>query len=388
MKHELLIYDWLKGQPYMKALILHPDFGDSGGVAAYYRKLKDKFSMPVEHFIIGKRPAETGRLRQAFRMLFDYMRFVNVIRRDQVDIVHLNPSLDLKSIVRDGIFLLLGKVFKTKTIMFIHGWDEELAEDIDRYGRWLYKKIFNLNSAVIVLAEEFKARLERWGFTAPIYRECTVADDKEFEALDFDKITSARMKSEKFSVLFISRILKEKGIYETIEAVSILQPALPNLELIIAGDGAELEAARAFVSERQIPNVVFAGYVKAEEKNKLFEKVQILCFPTYYGEGLPVVIIESMAFGLPIITRPVGGVADFFIDGQHGFLTTSRKPSDFAQMIKKLYRDRNLYRQISLFNYTYAKDNFMASNAARRWEALYTSILNGRDSASAQLNTN
>ena len=359
----------------MKALILHPHPEDPGGVAAYYRKLENKFTIPVCHFTVGRRPSEKSLGSKTFRMLYDYIRFIKILRKDRFYIVHLNPSLDMKSLIRDGLFLILSKAYKVKTIMFIHGWQNKLAINIERYGRWLYKKIFNLNSAIIVLSEEFKARHERWGITKPIYRESTIADDDEFEAFNIEKIISERLNSEKFRVLFISRILKEKGIYETIEAVSILQSRLPDVELIIAGNGPELEAAKSFVSERKISNILFADYVKGEEKNNLFEKVQTLCFPTYYGEGLPVVIIESMAFGLPIVTRPVGGIADFFNNGLHGFVSLSREPSDYAQMIEKLYLDKNLYQKISHYNYRYAQEHFMASRAALRLEKIYRHAL-------------
>jgi glycosyltransferase involved in cell wall biosynthesis len=82
-----------------------------------------------------------------------------------------------------------------------------------------------------------------------------------------------------------------------------------------------------------------------------------------------------MAFGLPIITRPVGGVKDFFKNEEHGFASTSKEPQVIADSIEKLLLDQELYSTISLNNYHYAQSNFLASDAALRLEKIYESLL-------------
>jgi glycosyltransferase involved in cell wall biosynthesis len=358
----------------MKVVILHPDFSDPGGVAKYYTKLKDKFTIPVQHCIMGRRPEEKGFLSIIYRMIYDYAFFLKNLKKNKCEIILVNPSLDFKSFVRDGIFLLLARTLKKKTIVFFRGWHEAFEFKLKRNYLWLFKYLYGSANAFIVLSGEFKKKLEAWGFTQPIYCEVTVTDDNVLNGFDINDTITERLKSEKWRILFLSRIIKTKGIYETIEAFTLLQTKYPKLELIIAGDGDELESVKSFVRNLSISNILFTGYVNGEEKNKILKSAHILCFPSY-SEGLPNTIIESMAFGLPIVTRLVGGITDFFKNGEHGFATTSKKPEVFADFVERLLKDRALYRKISLCNYEYAMSNFLASSAARRLEKIYESLL-------------
>lgn len=359
----------------MKVLILYPDNRLLGGVASYYLKLKGKFTLPVEYYTIGKRLNEKGILSKIYRMVTDYCRFAIKLKKNQYEVVHVNPSLGRNSFLREGIFLLLARMYNKRTIVFIHGWEKPFERFIERNWLWVFKLLYGKTNAFIVLAEEFKNILELWRCTQPIYREVTVIEDDILQGFDILKAITERQESENWRILFLARIRKNKGIYETIEAVSILKTKYPQLELLIAGDGKELENVKSFVHLRNISNVSFAGFVKGEEKNKLLRSAHVLCFPTTHAEGFPNVIVESMAFGLPVVTRPVGGIADFFKNGEHGFITSSKKPGIFADFMEKLLLDKQLYRKISLNNYHYAQANFLASQAALRLEKIYESLL-------------
>jgi glycosyltransferase involved in cell wall biosynthesis len=298
-----------------------------------------------------------------------------MLKKDECEIVHVNPSLAFKALLREGIFLLLTRMYKKKAIVFFRGWQKSFESSIGHSGLWLFRFLYGKIQAFIVLSEEFKNTLEAWGFTQPIYHEVTVTDDDALQGFDIHKTITERLKSENWHILFLSRIFLEKGIYQTIEAVSILRTKYPRIQLIVAGDGAELQRVKSFVRNRSICNVSFAGHVRGEEKTKLLKSAHVLCFPTHHGEGLPNTVVESMAFGLPIVTRLVGGIADFFHNGEHGFATTSKEPKVFAHLLETLYIDKELYKTISFCNYEYAKSNFLAAHAVLRLEDIYRSVM-------------
>jgi len=85
-----------------------------------------------------------------------------------------------------------------------------------------------------------------------------------------------------------------------------------------------------------------------------------------------------MAYGLPVIAQPIGGLANFFKNGVHGFISDGLDPKVFANLIEKLLIDKALYKTISLYNYQYAQSHFLASDAVSRLEMAYKTVLSNK----------
>ena len=148
----------------------------------------------------------------------------------------------------------------------------------------------------------------------------------------------------------------------------------------MAGDGRELKAARQYACTHQITDVSFIGHVECEEKRKAFQTANAYLFPSYH-EGLPLSVLEAMAFGLPIVTCDVGGLPDFFENGAMGFITEDRDPEVLASLLGRLVSDPALCAKISLFNRNYARMHFTASQIATRIEQIYRVVLGVPDQA-------
>jgi glycosyltransferase involved in cell wall biosynthesis len=190
-------------------------------------------------------------------------------------------------------------------------------------------------------------------------------------------VDSKRKKSSfcGLDILFLSRIEKEKGIYEAIDSFHLLKNKCPQAELTIVGDGSELGLARDYVEEKKIPDVHFKGYLSGKAILEAFVAADVYLFPTWHGEGLPISILEAMVFGLPVLTRPVGGIPDFFEDGKMGFLLESKDPVIWAEMLEKLAFDRELVLSMGEYNHRYAEGKFRPDNVVKRLEAIYESVM-------------
>ena len=95
---------------------------------------------------------------------------------------------------------------------------------------------------------------------------------------------------------------------------------------------------------------------------------------------MPISVLEAMAFGLPVITTRVSGISDFFEDGEMGLFLENREPAHIAEKIRYLLERPELMRQMSKYNFEYAKDRFYAGKVARRFENIVESVMNGRNS--------
>lgn len=94
---------------------------------------------------------------------------------------------------------------------------------------------------------------------------------------------------------------------------------------------------------------------------------------------MPNSVLEAMAFGLPIVTRPVGGIVDLFGKGRIGFMTQSEKPEDFALLLEKFILNPELGLEIGKENYLLAVKNFSASTVAKRLRRIYANVLRGEE---------
>lgn len=350
----------------MKILINTPvlGVGNNGGVSNHYYGLRPYWTEDIKYNYIGKR--STKLHSGIFWILWDIIKFIFRILFWKPNVILLNPSLNKSAMVRDTIFFLIGKLMRRKVAIFIHGWNKDYAKQINH--NW-FTKIYNNASCILVLAKQFRKELIEWGITCPIKLTTTKVSDNLLEGFN---ICLRNGKCD--TLLFLSRIEKTKGIYETIDTYSILKEKFPNLKLRIVGDGSEFLNARSYVINKNIEDITFTGCLSGDRLKKEYINADFYIFPTYYGEGLPTSLLEAMAFGLPCCTRAIGGIADFFENQKMGALFDTLDANLMAKQIETIICDKKKMHEVSEYNYKYAKEHFMASSVAKKLEELLRDI--------------
>jgi len=357
-------------------LLNTPHLDLMGGVANFYRMLRPHLSANVDYFIVGERPGESGRLDRLRRFVRDYLDFLRQLRNGY-DLVHLNPSLGSKAVIRDGMFLLLAKLLGKKVMVFMHGWDRGCEHRLRRYFMPLFRAVYFRADAFVVLCSEFKSNLIDMGYRGPVFTETTAVGDQTLAAAKGVLTKPPSAANRGFNILFLSRLERPKGVYEALQAYRLLKVRHPEATLTIAGHGSELEPLKACVRDQGLEGVIFTGYVRGADKQRVFSSAQAFCLPSY-GEGMPIAVLEAMAFGLPIVTRPVGGLRDLIEEGRTGFLIEGLDPELFADRLEQLLMDPALRRCMAQHNHQYARNHFAAPQVAARIEGIY------RDVASSQ----
>jgi glycosyltransferase involved in cell wall biosynthesis len=346
-------------------LVTTPHLDLPGGVGHYYATLRPYLSANTKYMVYGVAcPSKSGDATRGVQLLVDYGRFVREVIRSRCSVVHLNPSLVYRSWVRDGMFLLIAKILRRRVIVFFRGWDCQLQARIERYMLPLFRSTFLRADTIIVLAHDFKRFLERVGYVRPIIVETTTVDDRAFT------VARGQSESSHFNILYLARLEREKGIYETIDAYRIMKRSHQCATLTIAGDGSESRSVREYVNALHDSDINLVGFVTGVQKEGAFLAADVYCLASW-SEGLPNSVLEAMAYGLPIVTRPVGGIKDFFEQGRMGFLSERRDPATLAEYFALLLRNPELRRQIGAYNRRFARERFPASKVAGRLETIY-----------------
>ena len=341
----------------MKVLVNTPHLKLLGGVANHYIGLRDYWNETVKYNEIGRRGVVPG----IFRLPIDIIVFIWKLISFRPDIILVNPSLSKNAIRRDRIFMSLSCLLGIKTAVFFHGFNLSNVTEIDVQA---LAKNLNRCECVFVLAKEFAEALRSWGVTVPIHMATTKVDDRMIDGFDVSS-RSGKVRT----ILFLARIAENKGIFIALEAFKKISATYPDIHLKVVGDGPELDKAKSMCVQEDIPNVEFTGALSGNELASAFKDSDLYLLPTYY-EGMPTSVLEAMAFGLPVITRPVGGLCDFFENGRMGQMIGSLNPDDFADAVIRIVKDPDLNKAISLYNASYAKENFLASKVARKVESI------------------
>lgn len=148
------------------------------------------------------------------------------------------------------------------------------------------------------------------------------------------------------NVLFIAHCTREKGAFDSIEAIALANERLAaeksplrfRLTLIGAfASVAEEKELRDLILRRNLQNVVtILGFVPDERKYQELRDADIFCFPTYYlAEGQPASLMEAFAFGLPVVTTQWRAIPEMFPEDYPGFVD-AKSPAQIAEKLRLL----------------------------------------------------
>ncbi len=331
-----------------------------GGITNYYKVIRKYLGKNMIYIPRGSFPGNVTILKRLSRIAGDYLKFIYSLVINEIDRVLINTNFEKGSLYRDLFYIFLSKIFKKKIFLFIHGWEEEYEQTFWHKNQWMVK-LFCSCSAYIVLAETFSESLVRHNIKGSIFISSTMVDDTLTA-----KNPIIRNFGKHITILFLARIVLSKGIFESIDAFSMLRKKYSDSRLLVAGTGSELSAARKSVANNELQNVQFLGWVNGEQKAEIFKKAHLYIFPSSHGEGMPISVLEAMAFGLPVLTTPKGGIPDFFEEGKMGFQLETKDPEYIAQKIDYLLQRPDLMKKMSEYNFNYTKEHFYASKVAKR----------------------
>jgi glycosyltransferase involved in cell wall biosynthesis len=149
------------------------------------------------------------------------------------------------------------------------------------------------------------------------------------------------------NVLFVGRLIPVKGIEYLIIAMKDVIAKKPATKLILIGEG--IDKQNLLTLSRHVgieKNVQFVGQVSHDEVFNYMNQADILVLPSL-SEGFPMVILESMACGLPIIASRVGGIPDILTNEINGYLVEAKDSENLANKIILLLQDDSLRKEIS-----------------------------------------
>ncbi|MCZ8186906.1 MAG: glycosyltransferase family 4 protein [Beijerinckiaceae bacterium] len=256
--------------------------------------------------------------------------------------VHVNFG-DRGSAFRKGLIILASALVGAPTLLHLHA--AELVEfhaEGTPLRRWLLRLPFRQASAIIVLGRLWKDWLVR---------------DLGIDAGKIDILcngvpvvptprTFTTEPGRTRTILFLGLLTERKGISDFLAALSLLPGEAPPWRAIIAGHG-DVPRYTALADELGLSGrVEFIGWVGQADVRRLLCSVDMMVLPSYH-EGLPLVILEALGCGAPVITTPVGAIPEFLEQGSEVLLVPPGDRAALSARMLDLLADPALQQSLS-----------------------------------------
>jgi glycosyltransferase involved in cell wall biosynthesis len=292
--------------------------------------------------------AEKGgkhQLRKALRGSLQTARLVKLIAsfRPHAIYLPLTSSPSFLGFLRDAFLIAPGLLLRKHVVVHLHNGSYPYAQATGLKGA-LVRFLMGRVSLAIVLGDRLTSVFQ--GLIPPdrIASVPNGIDDQPFEAARA-RTGTTRLPRDRKRILFVGLMHGPKGFRDLLHAIA----AVPGGEFVFAGEWPsreEEEEVRAFVRDHGIGGqTTFLGVVTGDAKYDLFTSADIFVLPSHY-EGLPVVVLEAMAAGLPIVCTNCGALDLTVKDGWNGFFVPRSSPQVLAARLNQLLDDEGLRRSM------------------------------------------
>jgi glycosyltransferase involved in cell wall biosynthesis len=171
----------------------------------------------------------------------------------------------------------------------------------------------------------------------------------------------------------VGRLSPEKGVEVALRVFELVRRRVPSAQLYVVGEGPERVALEEDARRLGLgDSVVWLGY--QEDLKRLYSRMSVFLLPSR-SEGLPNVVLEAMALGLPVVATAVGGVPEVVTDGRSGFLTSSEDVEGLARRVADLLEDEPLRQRLAQDALHDVRSRFSLGARLSALEQIYREVL-------------
>lgn len=200
-----------------------------------------------------------------------------------------------------------------------------------------------------------------------------------YTGVDVTRFVPGAAPPEPAQVLFVGRLAAKKGVIHLLRAMTEVQRAVPEAEVVIAGDGdlrPALESAAAALGIR----ARFLGVQTPAQVNALMQRATVVCGPSVVdargnAEGLPFTFLEAQACGCPVVVSTSGGTGEGVADGETGFLFAPGDEAALARHLITVLTDPALRARMSLAARRHMERAFNLETQTRQLEREYDALV-------------
>lgn len=188
-------------------------------------------------------------------------------------------------------------------------------------------------------------------------------------------------------LVFVGRLVEEKGVGDLLDAAALLTKEVPDLRVLIVGEGLDRARFEAQAQELGLQEVVrFIGWVEPTQVRAYMAAADVFVGPSRRGtdgttEAQGLTFPEAMAVGTAVVATRLGGIPDAVRDGETGLLVDEGSPHQIAAAIRRLLNDGELRARLTRQGEHLARERFSRSASAGAFATLFERVLQGAPAA-------
>ena len=308
-------------------------------------RLKGEIPLPADRTLFLSKGSLFGKVKERVAQTYGFpCSFVRKVR-------HLNPMLVHSHFGQDAAVVLpLVEQLSLPLIVTFHGFDittrDECADSsLTQRIYFQRRSALRKKAALFIAVSRFiQKHLIEKGFPEEKIRLHYIGVDTQY-------FSPQRLPAEGNVVLFVGRLVEKKGCQYLIDAVSRIQNHLPDLQLVVIGDG-PLRSSLETIASRKLRNALFLGWQTHEAVRAWMQKARVFCVPSHTArsgdsEGFGIVFAEAQAVGLPVVSFASGGVPEAVAHAETGLLAPEGNLDELAGHLFRLLSDQELWQSFS-----------------------------------------
>lgn len=346
----------------INVLLLSPLPPPIGGIATWTKNFINEQNNKQKNILIVNTAKRTlfniPILDEIIRTFDIFKNSIKKLKGEEIEILHINTACSKKGMIREYLIIIYAKVIKKKKIVLHCHCD--IKQYINTNSRTkIFKKLCNKVDKILCLNNQSINFVKELGFYSKAQIIENFVNNKKIKKRC---IINQNVKN----ILYVGRITKEKGINELIETAEKNQ----KLNFYFVGN-----FERDFDKNKinSLTNIHFLGQMQQDEIYELMSKNDVLILPSY-AEGFPMVILEAMFVGIPIITTKVGSVESML--EKDGCIYINIGDSNSINEALKNINSKKIRQNISNRNIKVANEKYCADCIVNKINDVYSELIN------------
>ena len=337
-------------------------------------RLIEGLPVPPERTLVVNQGGVLGSVAEVlFKQTGISQNFYRQLRQIDPALIHAHFG------VCGALALPIAKEIQIPLVVTYHGFDASMTDEYARRNsistRVYLRRRERLKqeaSLFIAVSDFIKGKLVSQGFPSEKIQV-------HYIGIDVGTFRADPAVERRRQILFVGRLVEKKGCEYLIRAVAAVQSKFPDVELIVIGDGplkSELEALAA----KSLTQYQFLGRQSSKDVKAWMNQCFLLAAPSFTtddgdSEGLPIVILEALAMGLPVVSTYHAGIPEAVIHEETGLLGPEKDWEALAERIERLLAEPGLWRTLSDRGRDRVLSSFNLHEQITKLEAIYQDVL-------------